>query len=356
MSKSFFFFSDIDDSKDTWSVVAKVLRKWVVRKKATPYPIWKIGMEATIEVSATHKNLIPKLLDDPKEGMVYNFQNFEEVENDDKYKVTSNPWKFNFHTYTFIEESDVVINKETYNFKSIVDIRNGSIPEAGLIDVIGFLQAFGRLTDQRRESDIIKRLNFSIADQNENLINITLWGDCVEETCAKKQEECDVVSKVTIQKCETLYGWFYDACPCDKKTEYMPNGTLRCTKCNKDVLMTIPKFKVHYKVFDHIGKCSIIFFHRTATELLGKSASKIKEDMHKESTASRQTGHTSSQSYVIEDDINTFSQLTTPQGANTKRKNLANDVPILCEDLDLAEMCTPKLSSTKPLKNINKEK
>ena len=32
-------------------------------------------------------------------------------------------------------------------------------------DVIGFLQAFGRLLDQRRESDITKRLNFSIADE-----------------------------------------------------------------------------------------------------------------------------------------------------------------------------------------------
>ncbi|KAI9119001.1 hypothetical protein K1719_009676 [Acacia pycnantha] len=160
MSKS--FFSDVDDSKDTWSVVAKVLRKWVVRKKAAPYPIWKIGMilvdemESTIEVSATHKNLIPKLLDDPKEEMVYNFQNFEVVENDDKYRVTSNLWKFNFHTYTFIEESDVVINKEAYNFKPIVDIRTGSIPDTG-----------------------------------ENLINITLWGDCAEETYAKKKEDME---------------------------------------------------------------------------------------------------------------------------------------------------------------------
>ncbi|KAI9088677.1 hypothetical protein K1719_029791 [Acacia pycnantha] len=85
-------------------------------------------------------------------------------------------------------------------------------------------------------------------------------------------EECDVVTKVTIQKCETLYGWVYDACPCDKKPEYMPNGALRCTKCDKDVLMTVPKFKVHYKVYDKTGKCSVIFFDRHACELLGKSA------------------------------------------------------------------------------------
>ncbi|KAI9096838.1 hypothetical protein K1719_025821 [Acacia pycnantha] len=73
------FFSDVDDSKDTWSVVGKVLRKWVVRRKAAPYAVWKVGMlladekGSRIEVSATHKNLIDKLMDQPKEGIVYNF-------------------------------------------------------------------------------------------------------------------------------------------------------------------------------------------------------------------------------------------------------------------------------------------
>ncbi|KAI9084919.1 hypothetical protein K1719_033092 [Acacia pycnantha] len=357
------FFSDVDDSKDTWSVVAKVLRKWVVRRKAAPYAVWKVGMlladekGSRVEVSATHKNLIDKLKDQPREGIVYNFQNFQ---------------------------------------------------------------------DQRREFDIIKRLNFSILDANENMINITLWGDCAEETYGKKHEdmeppitvlvrfarlnrntdyghlsnafnatlvtlnpdipkaallkerlsqdsvgsqlfgqisnvdyptysseslltfrtriplcdiskleqECDIVTKVTIQKCETLYGWVYDACPCDKKPEYQPNGSLRCTKCDKDVLMTVPKYKVHYKVYDDTGKCSVIFFDRHATELLGQSASKIKEDMQKEgrnttipkeldeiagkeSTASRETVRTESQDNVIEDDDNTLSQLITPPEANT---------------------------------------
>ncbi|KAI9093227.1 hypothetical protein K1719_027241 [Acacia pycnantha] len=50
------------------------------------------------------------------------------------------------------------------------------------------------------------------------------------------------------------------------------------------------------------------------------------------------------------------SQLTTPPEAYTKRKTLGNDTPIVYEDLGLAEICTPKMSSTKPLKNIKKEK
>ncbi|KAI9126313.1 hypothetical protein K1719_002734 [Acacia pycnantha] len=303
-------FSDVNDSKDTWTVHAKVLRKWVVRRKATPYAVWKIGMLLVdeevaltmIEVTATHKTLIERWIDEPKEGAVYKFQNFQVLENDDKYRVTIHQWS------------------------------STSTPT----HVIGFLQAFGRLQDQKREYDIVKRLNFSIADESENLININLWGECAEKTYAKKKEdmeppiivlvcfarlnrntaiyqissvdhltysseslltfrkrlplseiakieqECDVVMKVTIQKVETLYGWSYDTCPCDKKPEYHANGTLRCLKCDKDVLMTVPKYKIHYKVYDDTGKSSIIFFDRHATELLGKSASKIKEEMHKE--------------------------------------------------------------------------
>ena len=38
-----------------------------------------------------------------------------------------------------------------------------------------------------------------------------------------------------------------------KKPEYMPNGTLRCTKCEKDVLMTVPKyvFKLNHYILFH---------------------------------------------------------------------------------------------------------
>ncbi|KAI9084504.1 hypothetical protein K1719_033492 [Acacia pycnantha] len=129
--------SDVNDSKDTWSVIAKVIRKWVVRKKAAPKPIWNIGMilademETRIEVSATHKNLINKLVESPKEGMVYNFQNFEVLDNDDKYRVTSHPWKFNFHPHMFIEECDVVITKEAYNFITFWNALTTSIRSKG---------------------------------------------------------------------------------------------------------------------------------------------------------------------------------------------------------------------------------
>ncbi|KAI9116977.1 hypothetical protein K1719_011976 [Acacia pycnantha] len=94
-------------------------------RKAAPYAVWKVGMlladekGSRIEVSATHKNLIDKLMDQPREGIVYNFRNFRVLENDDKYRITTTPWKFNFHNHTYIEEGDVVISNEAYNLKTI---------------------------------------------------------------------------------------------------------------------------------------------------------------------------------------------------------------------------------------------
>ncbi|KAI9118266.1 hypothetical protein K1719_010598 [Acacia pycnantha] len=84
MNKTFFF--DVNDTKDTWSILAKVLQKWSVKRKAIRrMQCGKLG--SRIEVSATHKNLIGKLKDELRENMVYNFQNFQVLENDDKYRI-----------------------------------------------------------------------------------------------------------------------------------------------------------------------------------------------------------------------------------------------------------------------------
>ncbi|KAI9121212.1 hypothetical protein K1719_008245 [Acacia pycnantha] len=116
-----------------------------------------------IEVSATHKNLIGKLKDEPREDMVYNFQNFQVLENDDKYRITTD--------YGHLSNA----------FNATLVTLNPNIPEANLMK---------------------------------------------------------------------------------------------------------ERYKVHYKVYDDTGKCSIIFFDRHATELLSKSASKMKEDMQEEGRSS----------------------------------------------------------------------
>ncbi|KAI9115791.1 hypothetical protein K1719_013460 [Acacia pycnantha] len=280
------FFSDVNDTKDTWSILAKVLWKWSVKRKGS-----------RIEVSATHKNLIGKLKDEPREGMVYNFQNFQVLENDDEYRITTDPWKLNFHPHTYIEQFDKLILGETYNFKNIVDIQQGNVSDedyghlsnafnATLVTLNPNIPEANLMKERLSQDSLGTQLFSQVSSADyptysaESMLSFRTRIPLCE--IAKLDQECDIVTKVTIQKCETLYGWFYDSCPCDKKPEYQSNGSLKCTKCDKDVLMTVPKYKVHYKVYDDTGKCSIIFFDRHATELLGKSASKMKEDMQEE--------------------------------------------------------------------------
>ncbi|KAI9084654.1 hypothetical protein K1719_033436 [Acacia pycnantha] len=373
-----------------------------------------------IEVSATHKNLIDKLMDQPREGIVYNFQNFQVLENDDKYRITTTPWKFNFHNHTYIEEVDVVISNEAYNLKTIPEIQQGNVSDGDLIDVIGFLRAFGRLRDQKREFDNIKRLNFSIADANENIINITLWGECAEETYGKKHEDMEPPITVLVRFARlnrnTDYGHLSNAFNATLVTlnpdipeaaslkerlsqesgsqlfsqisnvdypTYSSQSLLtfrtRIPLCDISKLDQEGRNTTIPKELDEIaGKVVIVKLrikshnikHRTSSigvtqfcgdnHLVAKFLYSDQEEetteMVEESAASRQTVCTESQDNVIEDDDNTLSQLITPPEANTKRKTLGNDIPVVCEDLGLAELCTPKMSSTKPMKNIKKEK
>ena len=83
-------FSTINDTSNAWSVHAKVLRKWLVRRKAVPYPVWKVGMILVdkyltlVEVAVIQKQALPRFQEESQENMVYNFKNFEVEKNIDQ--------------------------------------------------------------------------------------------------------------------------------------------------------------------------------------------------------------------------------------------------------------------------------
>ncbi|KAI9116980.1 hypothetical protein K1719_011979 [Acacia pycnantha] len=352
----FTLFSAINDSKETWSVHAKVLRKWVVKRKTPPFAVWKIGMLLVDEEDQRRESDVIKKL---------NFSMADQHENSinvtlwgDCAEETYGKKSEDMEPPIFVLVRFARLNKNTeYGhlsnpFNATLVTLNPNIPEALLLkerlsqDSVG-TQLFSQISNienptYKTESLLHFRTRIPLCD------------------VLKLDEECDVVTKVTIQKVETLYGWSYDACPCDKKPEYQSNGSFRCSKCNKDVLMTVPKFKVHYKVYDGTGKCSVIFFDRQATELLGKSASKVKEDMHKESSASKESVRSESDINVVEEDDNTLSQMCTPVDCNSKRKIVTGEIESVCVDIGLSQLATPTFSTTKPVtkpvKNIKKEK
>ncbi|XP_028802979.1 uncharacterized protein LOC114758129 [Neltuma alba] len=367
-----------------------------------------------IEASIAHKGHIQRYVKDLVEGGVYQFENFEVVDNDDdNYKTCDHPCKIMFHAMTFFQEHDLPIPLYAFNFVPIKDIANNNAKNNKLVDIIGFLQAFGNLVDHKNDFGTTKKLALTIADQNEIQVNVSLFGEVAKKAfeartddlevptivvirfakIARKKsyghisnafyvtrvyfnpdfpevrsfidslnvmpgasqafsqisstvvpeitsdslltfptriplgeisiltEASEVVTKVTIQKVETSYGWYYDGCPCDKKPAY-EGDKLKCNSCHREVLMTEPKFKLHYTVFDSTAKCSILFFNRHASELIHCSAVDLRKAVVKssplESSASGSCEKMTSNDRSVEnDDINT-SQLMTSTTNLTK--------------------------------------
>ncbi|XP_028790916.1 uncharacterized protein LOC114746803 [Neltuma alba] len=161
---------DIDDSKDTWAIVACVIRKRIAYKKTPPYAPWRIGLLVDeqgyrIEGFVTQRGLFEHYKNEPKEGGVYHFENFDVVDNGDQYRVTTHSWRLKFHTTTYIEESDLPIPGKAYNFIPIKDIAGFTMKNEELIDVIGFLQGFGTLQGCKNEFGTPQRLNLTLADK-----------------------------------------------------------------------------------------------------------------------------------------------------------------------------------------------
>ncbi|XP_028801288.1 replication protein A 70 kDa DNA-binding subunit D-like [Neltuma alba] len=335
---------DINDSNDTLPIEAWVLRKWFVLEKAPPQAIWKVGM---ILVNG-QRNLIQRYETFPVEGVVYHFENFKVLENTNYYKVTAHPYKLSFHNSTYCKECDAQIPSNAFNFVPLRDIANYKASNPELIDVIGFLNSFGNLYDQRREYDVVKRLNFTISDKEKNDVCVVLFGNCASVTFNSRTH--DLKSPIVVLVCfakinfttgyghisnvfdaikvifnpdipeakilinslnsdptkigmfllitrngyrhkghhtkgGTAYGWKYDGCKCDAKPQ-QDKEKLFCKKRCQAINETHPKFKVHYKVYDSNRKCSVIFFNRLAKELLGTTTEIQAKKLEKETTFS----------------------------------------------------------------------
>ncbi|XP_028754430.1 uncharacterized protein LOC114713918 [Neltuma alba] len=155
---------DIDCSKETWCIIVRMLRKWTVAKKSPPFDVWKVSMILSdekgdrIKASVARKGHIQRYVKDLVDGGVYQFKNFEIVDNDD-------PCKIMFHAMIFFQEHDSPIPLYAFNFVPIKDIANNNAKNNELVDIIGFLQAFGNLVDHKNESRTTKKLALTIADQ-----------------------------------------------------------------------------------------------------------------------------------------------------------------------------------------------
>ncbi|XP_028752879.1 uncharacterized protein LOC114712501 [Neltuma alba] len=318
---------DINDSKDTWTIVARVLRKWIAYKKTPPYAPWRIGLLLVdeqgyrIEGFVTQRGLFEHYKNEPKEGGVYYFENFEVVDNRDQYRVTAHSWRLKFHATTYFEESDLPIPGEAYNFVPIKDIAEFTTKNEGLI---------------------VNTFNSKSHELQPPIVVMVRFGRLNKPTAHGHITNVFEATEVS----------------------FNPNIP--------EAQLLLQRFKVHYKVFDSTGKCSVIFFNRLASNLIGFSAEELKEKLAKgsqlnitnnvtfeqsiiESPVSQQPTTSSSSAIVSEDRDALVSQLLSSPDLLSKCKKHTADSSIDVDDMRLSNHSTSNSSYMKPLKNIKKE-
>ncbi|XP_054796549.1 replication protein A 70 kDa DNA-binding subunit A-like isoform X2 [Prosopis cineraria] len=204
-SKKHDLIGDINDDKETWSIVARVIRKWPLKRKDPPFAVWGITMVlmdekgCRIEAGVQNKCWLERYMEEPLEGKIFVFENFNVLPNNSQYKTTVHPWKLGLHGSTYFKEEDASIPDYIYDFISIEDILDHSRKAEALFDVIGLLRSFGTVKKQKLQFDTIPRLDFTIADEQEKSITVRLFGHCATDTFYSNQLVEDLHHVVVIQ-------------------------------------------------------------------------------------------------------------------------------------------------------------
>ncbi|XP_054795053.1 uncharacterized protein LOC129300509 [Prosopis cineraria] len=372
---------ELHASKETWTIVVRVVRKWNVTPKNKPLEVFCINMilideeGERIQASVTQKPLLERFRDRAVEGSTVFIANFNVVENN-QYKATNHTYKIIFNANTFIDEEKANIPWNSFSFMPISVCLEQEIAPEYLIDVIGVLKSIGKLEEYRTENGFQNKLTLTLADQNGTSIVCVLLGECASNTyysyldnerfplvfviqlcrltidnkevqigssfnatkvwmnpnikevsdlidsakessspnnscfsqvipiqttqlsansmlrSTKKIMISDIdtmkvgdpfIIECVIEKLETNPGWTYEGCiRCGTKHRPNSKGIMVCPSCPNDMTQTEFKLKAHYNVSDESGNTSVVFFDKHAYEFTLKTASEIKEQLHKE--------------------------------------------------------------------------
>ncbi|KAK2435994.1 replication protein A 70 kDa DNA-binding subunit E [Trifolium repens] len=181
LSKTFDKISEINDSKSSWSVKAKVIRLWVVKDFNRNDLPFSVEMGDRIHCSV-RKTLLYKFAEHIKEGRVYSFENLDSATNGGTYKTTKHGYKLTFQFGSKVNPlgPNKLNNLSPFKFVPIGEVNNGSYDSDYLVDVIGMLTGVGeeRQYEARGQST---KLNVIELEADGEKIQCTLFGSYVDE-------------------------------------------------------------------------------------------------------------------------------------------------------------------------------
>lgn len=123
--------SAINTSKPSWSVRAKIIRKWVVsdfQRPNVPFSVEMVlldteGDRIHCTIKRTH---IYKFMSDVCEGNVYSFENMGVASNGGSYRTTHHSFKLNFQYNSKVQHlTNAPVNVSPYKFVEISEVVGG---------------------------------------------------------------------------------------------------------------------------------------------------------------------------------------------------------------------------------------
>ncbi|KAJ1438274.1 hypothetical protein SESBI_03174 [Sesbania bispinosa] len=170
------FIADIDSSKESWHIVARVVRLW----KIPNFHNAKIPLALEMVLcderggkihTVVRRTLVYKFQSTLIEGAAYSISNFGVGENSGEFKYSMHLYKVNFEYHTrVVLIRDCTIPRFQFSFVSLADVMAPSFDNSYLVDVIGVLTGIGTEKESKIECALFENylddLNAFLASGN----------------------------------------------------------------------------------------------------------------------------------------------------------------------------------------------
>ncbi|KAL3641485.1 hypothetical protein CASFOL_016453 [Castilleja foliolosa] len=316
-------FQNLNSSKNSWAVKARVVRTYFQPKFNYPEELEKFEMilhdEQGDRIHASIRiDLYQDLKTDIQEGQVYKFKNFVVMDNKARTRTTSNEHKLYFLKNTHVVKYEESFPQLMYNFIDFEDI----IMDRHLIHNV-LLDVIGVVTSYQEPSHVAgtRRFDFKLADTEGKEIVCSLWGDYINlllPILEEKEEKTAVVciqfgkindfypnelkiqstyhvTKVTVNGEDAVFKNFFErafywieativdivttknfwylACKKCLKKVCVEGGIKKCLKCGEETLNDIYRYKLEVLVVDRTGSATLLLWNTHCYSLIGQTAS-----------------------------------------------------------------------------------
>ncbi|XP_057443699.1 uncharacterized protein LOC130735825 isoform X2 [Lotus japonicus] len=178
--------SSIDVSKETWSIVVKVIRLWLTpsysgsKLSSSLEMVFMDPKGAKIHASI-RRTLVYRFQNLLTEGRVYQISFFGVCENGGDFRTTPHPYKVNFQMHTTVRILTTTnITGNPFSFMPLCDVVFKEPDTSYLIDVIGILTGSSGEQEFEKHGRVQKRITLEL-DQEGVRIETAFFGKYVDE-------------------------------------------------------------------------------------------------------------------------------------------------------------------------------